>query len=497
MSSSPAPVQIPVHLLACRLNGRVPRLITAGLVLWIISVIAARDLNPSAATYLPSIARYLAVEAFAVAALLSVQLWRVTTDGRPLRAAIAFGSIGIAFPVGIVIIPWSTDGVHVHFGAVLIRATLSGAVFALLRPNSGTGVHLRRVLVRGVVGVAATAVAAVLVAVALGPTIAGVALEALLAAGWTALLRARRRARAGAPLPPNDWSSLAMLAMGLDEIVRLLSVAVPGSLLGTGSGFDLTAGVLFAWAACTDLRTCRRDEPAQAAHLTRELADANAMLDHARQAQRARLHDARSALIGVAGASALLARPTGVAAMDRADLARMIAAEVTRLQALLDTDTPELIADFDLAGTLEPVLRAHGLSCPTLRACVPPVMVHGRPFATATALDSLLRNAATHAPGAAISVWTNVCPDTVEIVVDDDGPGIPRADRVRVLNPGQRGADVQTSGSGLGLHNALVAIVEQAGELTLRESPTGGARVVISLPRAAAARAVTADQAAC
>ncbi|WP_241341853.1 ATP-binding protein, partial [Burkholderia cenocepacia] len=69
--------------------------------------------------------------------------------------------------------------------------------------------------------------------------------------------------------------------------------------------------------------------------------------------------------------------------------------------------------------------------------------------------------------------------------VDDDGPGIPAAERARVFEPFQRldsSRDRQTGGFGLGL--AIVRRVAQVhgGDVRLEDSPLGGARFVITLP---------------
>jgi signal transduction histidine kinase len=68
------------------------------------------------------------------------------------------------------------------------------------------------------------------------------------------------------------------------------------------------------------------------------------------------------------------------------------------------------------------------------------------------------------------------------ITVDDDGPGIPEADRERVFTPFTR-LDPTAPGSGLGL--ALVA--QQAGHhgatVTIGDAPLGGARFVVRFGR--------------
>jgi signal transduction histidine kinase len=66
--------------------------------------------------------------------------------------------------------------------------------------------------------------------------------------------------------------------------------------------------------------------------------------------------------------------------------------------------------------------------------------------------------------------------------VDDDGPGVPVADRRRVFEPFVRVHGAQRPGSGLGL--ALVA--QQArhhrAEVAVADGPLGGARVTVRFP---------------
>jgi len=69
--------------------------------------------------------------------------------------------------------------------------------------------------------------------------------------------------------------------------------------------------------------------------------------------------------------------------------------------------------------------------------------------------------------------------------VDDDGPGIPENARAGVLERGAR-LDEQVDGHGLGL--GIVRDIAEAwgGQMRLLESPLGGLRVSIELPRRAA-----------
>jgi signal transduction histidine kinase len=69
----------------------------------------------------------------------------------------------------------------------------------------------------------------------------------------------------------------------------------------------------------------------------------------------------------------------------------------------------------------------------------------------------------------------------IEILVEDDGPGIPVADRSRVLNRGIR-LDERVPGSGLGLTIAKEIVEAYHGQLELGGSEAGGLQVSLILP---------------
>ena len=75
--------------------------------------------------------------------------------------------------------------------------------------------------------------------------------------------------------------------------------------------------------------------------------------------------------------------------------------------------------------------------------------------------------------------------DRVLLVVEDSGPGIPEADRARVLDRFYRVPGETAPGSGLGL--AIVSAIAQwhSADLGFSRSPSlGGLRVELSLARA-------------
>jgi signal transduction histidine kinase len=101
-------------------------------------------------------------------------------------------------------------------------------------------------------------------------------------------------------------------------------------------------------------------------------------------------------------------------------------------------------------------------------------------------IENLIANASRYAQSrVAVCIEAN---DThVALHVDDDGPGIPVADRERALERWVR-LDADRSrdrgGAGLGLAIARDIARAHAGDVVLTESPLGGLRATLRLPRA-------------
>ena len=75
--------------------------------------------------------------------------------------------------------------------------------------------------------------------------------------------------------------------------------------------------------------------------------------------------------------------------------------------------------------------------------------------------------------------------EQVEIVVEDDGPGIPADERDRIFEPFyrlDRSRDRATGGFGLGLSIARKAIELHGGTLRVEQGALGGARFILALP---------------
>jgi two-component system osmolarity sensor histidine kinase EnvZ len=107
-----------------------------------------------------------------------------------------------------------------------------------------------------------------------------------------------------------------------------------------------------------------------------------------------------------------------------------------------------------------------------------------RPIAIRRCVTNLVQNAARHAHRIEIRATTHG--DQAWIAIDDDGPGIPAEQRDAVFKPFfrlDRSRNPTTGGVGLGLTIARDIVLSHGGDIELGESPAGGLRVLIRLPR--------------
>jgi two-component system osmolarity sensor histidine kinase EnvZ len=107
-----------------------------------------------------------------------------------------------------------------------------------------------------------------------------------------------------------------------------------------------------------------------------------------------------------------------------------------------------------------------------------------RPNALKRCLANLIGNARRHGT----QIWLTAAPseDGIDIVIDDDGPGIPSVDRARVFRAFVRldpSRNPSTGGVGLGLTIARDVARSHGGDIRLETSPQGGLRARLHLPR--------------
>lgn len=166
--------------------------------------------------------------------------------------------------------------------------------------------------------------------------------------------------------------------------------------------------------------------------------------------------------------------------------------DVSEMQAMLEDylafakgDSSEAMTSVDLIELLRDVQTQ--ASRPgkeiTLAAPPPPLRVPLRRHAFKRALDNLVNNAVRCADRVNIEVQRNG--RWLTIAIDDDGPGIPAAEREHVFRPFHRLDDARsrdTGGTGLGLTIARDVVRGHGGDIRLEDSSLGGLRAVIRVP---------------
>jgi two-component system osmolarity sensor histidine kinase EnvZ len=106
-----------------------------------------------------------------------------------------------------------------------------------------------------------------------------------------------------------------------------------------------------------------------------------------------------------------------------------------------------------------------------------------RPNALKRCLGNLISNALRHGKHVAVSASRH--DGAIEVTVDDDGPGIPEAERETVFKPFVRldaARSPATGGVGLGLTIARDIVRGHGGDIVLGRSPLGGLRALVRLP---------------
>ena len=107
-----------------------------------------------------------------------------------------------------------------------------------------------------------------------------------------------------------------------------------------------------------------------------------------------------------------------------------------------------------------------------------------RPNGLKRALANLVMNAAVHGEHVAVS-FESRSDGGVEIVVDDDGPGIPEdrhEDAFKAFNRLDESRNQNEKGVGLGMAIARDVARGHGGDIVLGRSPLGGLRAVVRLP---------------
>ena len=206
-------------------------------------------------------------------------------------------------------------------------------------------------------------------------------------------------------------------------------------------------------------------------------------------------HELRTPLTGLRANLDTLARNPDLPEAERAALLRESSAEQDRivhllegLQALARGEAAEALPreDVELGDLVDAAIygarRRHpGVSYELREHDAEGAAVHGWANGLRLVVDNLLENAALHG-GGRVDVDLAREDGRWLLRVADDGPGIPEAERERLLEPFARGRGTTAQGTGLGLAIVAQQVGLHGGELRLADSSLGGLAAEVRLP---------------
>lgn len=417
--------------------------------------------------------------------LLLLGQWKITGLTRPALLGLGFLLLGLLSDAVTALSPLIYGGADQPLSGPavqLLPALAAGVLFlwAVRAPNVDTSARPERMLALALL-VGAFAAAAILLATVSatrgdeqGLTAAAAAWRGAL---WMTVALAYLRSRR-----ENEWL-LPVLALASAAAFLDATSAFAGEPFGAAAAvLVVTASLLAVRFAAADFAAAIAAQSTRLLHLTADVTEHERRSRSATESQAVRLHEVRNVLAGLHGATATLRRyedklDPGV----RHRLEDAISAELSRLQHLVDPPKSRPCAPVAVRDALAPLLTAERGLGSLIRADMRPATAFGCAADIATIVSALLVNARVHAHGAPVLVRTRSVGATVQVVVEDGGPGIPSHLHETVFERGERGV-ATVPGSGLGLYNARQLAEQMGGTLSLGPRPLGGAAFVLSLP---------------
>jgi len=302
-------------------------------------------------------------------------------------------------------------------------------------------------------------------------------------------------------------SSLEPVQAGVSALRGVLWMVVP--LLATGVGAtawfvtgrafrpveDITGQVERITDDRLDERVPVPSSRDEVAHLARTMNTMLERLSGSRRRQREFVSDASHELRNPVATSrtkleVALAHPN---ATDWEEMAGVVLEEQERLSSLIDDML--LLARIDEGRSpkhaevdLDDIVFTEASRLGTIEidvSAVEPARIRGDSRQLICLVRNLVDNAARHAETRVVLSLRSHGTDGV-LVVEDDGPGIPLELRTRVLERFVRLEDSRArdqGGAGLGLALVCAVATTHGGTVTVGESPSGGARFEIHLPK--------------
>ena len=301
------------------------------------------------------------------------------------------------------------------------------------------------------------------------------------------------------PLPQFAGPSQLELLIGLIVILTVAAVAIALLLRPVAGQFRLIESTAMQLAA-GDF-TARVDERRVAS--TRDLAQAfnymagrtEMLLRTQRELLQAVSHELRTPLSRIQFATDLIRTSKSDAERevrlksveDATEELNLLVGELLRY-VRIETSGPEIHSvEIELLPLLEGLIEKTSLLHPDRKFEISDALKHDHLTVRADrsslerAFGNLLNNAGQQAE-TKILIDAEQSADCVEIIIDDDGPGVAEPDRERIFEPFVR---LSQSGAGTGLGLAIVRRIAtlHGGRVYAAENAFGGCRMHLSLPR--------------
>lgn len=177
--------------------------------------------------------------------------------------------------------------------------------------------------------------------------------------------------------------------------------------------------------------------------------------------------------------------------MEPDETTKMLNQDITEMEQMLTgyldfakTDEKEKFQKVNLSEVMENLVESFKRSeFPVSLHIEQEIHLFARPHDLVRAFNNVLSNASHYASMAHVNVGLRE--GKAQIIIDDNGPGIPQKKRMDIFKPFFRldsSRNKNTGGVGLGMTITRDIILAHGGNVQLEESPAKGLRVVMTLP---------------